>query len=203
MSKTRFLLLPSLLGLLACGGGDAEPDAGHDAAALHDAASIDDAASTDDAHTPPLDAGAAPDDAARDAQVESVGDTGLADDVGPLDAAAAPDTGCTYLDDPLIVRCADRYRYVRTWSAIEGSVSCPPYATGVDGARYATLEDAIAASSCDAECVWRASVSFTVLRCGHRSGYIEFRAEGCDSVIETPDGIFASTEEWNEAAPCP
>ena len=123
-------------------------------------------------------------------------------DAPAVDAGPGTDAGCTYLDEPIIVSCGGAFRYVRAWSAPEGDAACPRYATGTDGTRYATLSEAIAGSACDGMCVWRAATSVTLLRCGRRTGYIEFAADGCDPVFETPDGIFRTIAEWDAAAPC-
>lgn len=182
-----------LASVSACGGGDGAGDAG----ARLDAPRASDAASDD--------AGAS--DAARSDDASAMDASG-ADDAGPAsdaptsDAGPSPDTGCTYLDEPYIVYCVDTYEYVRAWTSIDGP-SCPPYATGTDGARYDTLPEAIAGSACEDACVWRAGTSVSLVRCGHRSGYIEFVADGCASVFETPDGIFQSIEAWDAAFPCP
>lgn len=195
MNTTRFSCLALVLSLAACGDGPGDGDAGTrvDARAAEDAATSEDAPSRDDAPAS-LDARVFTDTALVDAYVPH--------DAGP-DAGPPTDTGCTYLDEPLIVYCVDAYDYVRNWTAIEGAEACPPYATGTDGERYATVAEAIAGSSCEDSCVWRAAMSVSLLRCGRRTGYIEFRADGCDPVIETPDGIFRSREEWDMAAPCP
>lgn len=201
MNTTRFLLLGSTLSLLSAGcscetevGDDAGPRPA-DAYVADDAPISDDAPSSEDAPES-LDARMFADTALLDAHVDH--------DAGPIaDAGPAIDTGCTYIDEPLIVYCVDAYDYVRGWTAVEDPKGCPPYATGTDGERYDTVAEAIAGSACEDSCVWRAAMSVTLLRCGRRTGYIEFRADGCDSVIETPDGIFRTREEWDMAAPCP
>lgn len=189
-----------LAGLGACGGGDTNDG---DAGSPIDAPRTDDAASSDDAAAP-MDAPSTDDGGVRaDAPAEADA-ASAASDAGPsTDAGPSPDTGCTYIDQPYIVFCVEDYEYVREWTAIEGGAACPPYATGTRGDRYATLAEAIAGSACEDACVWRAGTSVSLLRCGRRTGYIEFVADGCASLYETPDGIFRSLEEWHMAAPCP
>ncbi len=199
MTTTRLLCLGALLSLAACGDGPRDGDAGTpiDARVAVDAPSSDDAPSATDAPSS--------DDAPLSLDAREFADTARGGDayVERDDAGPPTDTGCTYIDEPIIVYCVDAYDYVRNWTAIEGAEACPPYATGTDGERYATVAEAVAGSACEDSCLWRAGISVSLLRCGRRTGYIEFRAEGCDSVIETPDGIFRSREEWDMAAPCP
>jgi hypothetical protein len=192
----RFSMM-GLAGLSACGGGSDGGDAGVrvDAHVAIDAASESDAGVSLDA--------ASTDDAAASEDAASTDDASVALDAPASDAGASPDTGCTYIDQPYIVFCVEDYEYVREWSAIEGAAACPPYATGTRGDRYATLAEAIAGSACEDACVWRAGRSVSLLRCGRRTGYIEYVASGCASLYETPDGIFRSLEEWDMAAPCP
>jgi hypothetical protein len=222
------LLTLSAFGLAAC-GDDASPpppdagspDAGAVDAGGSDAGDLDagpadagdlDAGATDGGD---LDAGPADDAGDLDAGATDGGDL----DAGPTDAGSpdagdrpdlgdrcdevpAPGSTCAHLDDPYIVRCGDRYRYVRQWTDAT-SDACRPFATDPDGKRYADLAAAAACAGCDETCILRASTSVTLLRCGRRTGYIEFTADGCESVIETPDGIFRDVDAWNEAVPCP
>jgi len=183
----------------ACGGGAGSPDGGGGG---------DADAGLDAFATPPDDAALAPDtprvpDAPPTLDAPERTDAAEGADARPgLDSGAAADTGCTYIDEPRIVYCVDTYEYVREWISIDGP-ACPPYATGTGGERYATLVEAIVGSACEDACVWRASTSVSLLRCGRRTGYIEFAAEGCDPLYETPDGIFRSIADWDAAAPCP
>jgi hypothetical protein len=157
-----------------------------------------DAASESEAGTY-LDA-ASESDTAISEDAPSTTDTPVALDAPARDAGPRSDTGSTYIDEPYIVFCIETYDYVRTWSAIEGGASCPPYATGTRGERYPTLAEAIAGSTCEDACVWRAGTSVSLLRCGRRTGYIEYVAADCGSLFE---GIFQSIEEWERATPCP
>ena len=159
------------------------------------------------------DGGAAPDGGAmdggvgdRDASASDAGDTGP--DASPIDAGT-PDAGgtmCGYLDlDIYIVDCAGGYRYLRRWQPTSGDPGeCPEYYT-LGPMRFDTLEAALGSDSCDPNCTRGASTSVSAIRCGRRTGWIVFRdvEDDCGEVYETPDGLFASLEEWDSMHPCP
>ena len=189
----RFLLVL----LLLCGVGCSEstaPDAGSD---------VDASAATDSG----IDAGRES-DAGIDAGADGGGSDAGAETDGGRDAGTGPDAGsdagdCTYLDLSIwISDCGDGYQYVRRWTDTGGV--CPEYYT-IDGMRFPTLEEALASKTCTPDCLRAPSTSVTVLRCGHRSGYIVYEDSdmSCPAVYETPDGLFESIAAWDAAAPCP
>lgn len=178
---------------------------------------------------PTADADATPDaevDATADAELHDPLDVepDLSDDVSrDADASIDPDTStdadatldvlsdvggeCSYLDLSIwIVSCDGGYRYLREWTAFEGGTveECPPYYTlGPD--RYGDLDAALASDRCDRDCLARAAMSVSYLRCGRRSGYIIYRSDGpeCPELYEFPEGIYESFEEYDAAHPCP
>ncbi|MCB9507930.1 MAG: hypothetical protein H6698_05645 [Myxococcales bacterium] len=123
------------------------------------------------------------------------------------DAPDSTDAGpsCDYLDlELVIVRCGEAFRYVRTFTDLGGSVDCPAYVrVGGSDVAYPDVDAALAGEGCDASCQWVASTSVTWLRCGHRSGYIVFQADGCGPLYEMPEGLFTSIEAYDQAYPCP
>jgi len=176
----RLLPFALMVGLAACdcGGGSDDPtsDAGPD----------------DGGRT---DSGAAEDDAGSAADLGADEDLGSASDLGAEDAGAE----CTFLDDPMIASCSGGYTYIRRWFATEGD--CPDYWT-IGGIRFETEELALASRDCTPECTRRAGTSVSLIRCGVRTGYIVYDDPDCDEAVETPDGIFPTVEDWNEAHPC-
>lgn len=192
------LLACSVLFVLACGGSGDPPDTD----ALPRDGGVDGSADSG------ADGGAA--DGGSDAGADGGAADGGAADGGAADGGAADggsDAGdCEYIDlDIYIVDCAEGYTYLRRWQRLGGSeAECPDYYT-LGGTRFDGLDDAIASASCDSECLRRAGTSVSLIRCGHRSGYIVYRdaePESCGEVYETPDGLFPSIEAWDEAAPC-
>ncbi len=211
MKYGRLAWFCALLMLGGCGDGSTT-DAGTpaDAAAGMDAGVSPDAGGSTDAATPDaggsIDAGGPTDAGATDAATTAAGtmtDAGT-DAGGPTDAGTDAG-GCDYLDfDIWITDCGSAHPYVRRWTDIGGASGCPDYFT-IGGTRYATLADALASMSCDSDCLRRAAMSVTLLRCGVRTGYITFEDPemDCDDLLETPDGLFRSREEWDAAHPCP
>ena len=213
------LLLPAALTsclILVPGCGDPAPMGTPDGGAAPDGGAMDggvgdrDAASPVDAASPldaaaPVDA-ASTDGATEDASASDAGDTGP--DASPIDAGtpAAGGTMCGYLDlDIYIVDCAGGYRYLRRWQPTSGDPGeCPEYYT-LGPMRFDTLEAALGSDSCDPNCTRGASTSVSAIRCGRRTGWIVFRdvEDDCGEVYETPDGLFASLEEWDSMHPCP
>ncbi len=192
------------LALAGCGdSGTADAGGGLDAGATADAGGGGSDASSD--------AGGGDDAGATDAGASDAGasDAGTADagapDAGAPDAGPPPDAGptCSYIDlDIWIADCTGGPTYVRRWNDLDGR--CPDYFT-VGPTRYSTLMDALSMNGCDADCLRRAATSVSLLRCGRRTGYISFEDPemDCDPLLETPDGLYGSVEEWNAAHPCP
>ncbi|MEO0325019.1 MAG: hypothetical protein AAF447_18810 [Myxococcota bacterium] len=172
--------------------------------------------------------GGGPDDAGRDdaslpdaGDEDAFGDAGQEEDAGEEDDAgqeddafvdAGPDLGrdagpeCAFLDLTIfLVPCGSGESYLRHWTPTsESPASCDDYWT-LGRARFPTREAALTSDGCDATCLRQPSTSVTLLRCGRRTGYIEYRdaEDDCAPLLETPDGLFESVEAWNEAAPCP
>ena len=115
------------------------------------------------------------------------------------DASTADAATCGYeAAEQWVVDCANVPKKVTQLD----SATCPDaYALG--GAKYASLSQALAAQSCNPACVRKAFQAVMLLRCGKKTEFITYRAEGCTDVIDTPDGLFRSVEEWNAAKPCP
>lgn len=198
---TSILLLALGLAIGCSDDTSAPEDAGSvDAASPTDAgSSSEDAAVESDAGDTNSDAG--PADAGSDHDAGSDSDAGLVD-AGPGDAGSERDAStCRYIDNVFITQCMGAPAYLREW--VDTGRVCEPYYT-VGSARYDTFDDAVAAQECDGECLRGAGTSVTILRCGRRTGYIEYRdGEGdCPQLIETPDGLFESVAAWDEAHPC-
>jgi hypothetical protein len=121
----------------------------------------------------------------------------------PSDAGS--DSGCDYLDlDIYLVDCGTEHAYLRRWTDLSGNPTCPDYWTlSGQSQQFPTQAAALASDNCDETCVRSASTSVSLLKCGVKTGYIVFHAEGCPDVLETPDGFFSSVEEWNQQVPCP
>jgi hypothetical protein len=117
----------------------------------------------------------------------------------PTDAGAPDAAVCGYeAEEQWVVDCANVPKKVTELT----SKSCAKaYALG--GAQYTSLAEALAAQACNASCVRKAFQAVMLLRCGKKTEYITYRAEGCSDVIDTPDGMFRTVEEWNAAKPCP
>ena len=105
--------------------------------------------------------------------------------------------------------CGGAPTYVREIAAFSESggtdEDCPRFfLVGADPTHYATLEEAIASASCDAECVRWPATSVSFEHCGFRDGYITFEdpEEDCDEIYETTDGLLTSIEEYMNR-PCP
>jgi hypothetical protein len=134
-------------------------------------------------------------------------DTTEPDTIDPTDVTDPDASACSFLDlDIAIVQCGDGYGYVRRWSDFErGDEACVPYwtITGNDS-EFPTLEEAVNAAGCAAECQYRASVSVSLIYCGRRTGYIEYASpvESCGSLFEFPAGLYTSVEAHNAANPC-
>jgi hypothetical protein len=184
-------LLVLVLVLAAC-GSPADP--------------IDAGASVDAGRSP--DAGASADGGPVDGGPADAG-ADLVDAGGRLDAGPADAGACAYLDLTVFYgSCNGRTTLFRGWQDTSDlpERACPTYWTA-DGSpgRYADIDAALAGVMCSPDCTRFPTNSFTVLRCGVRTGYelYEDPEDDCDSVIRTPDGVFANVEAWDAAAPCP
>lgn len=156
-------------------------------------------------------------DAAADADAarDTVTDVDAPDDAVELDAADSgeDDAGpivCEYLDLYIyIADCAGGSQYVREFVDVAGNpeAACPAYwVPGDSFLRYDSAEDALAADNCDLDCLRRAGMSVSALRCDRRMGWIEFvDDEGdCADVLEFADGFYASVDAWcAEQGACP
>ncbi len=205
MRKSIVILLSLSLGHLAACGDDDGPttDSGADAVVVDggdDAArdAGDDAATTDAGDDAATDAG-------DDAGASDAGDDAAAADAG--DDADMRDAGCTYLDSDFITDCDTGFQRLRHFVSTTGDAAdCPEFYV-LGGTRFDTFAEAMDSQSCVHECLRQARNSFTVLRCERRTGYISYQDfDGCREsaeVIDTADGIFRDSAEWNEAVPCP
>ena len=204
--------LPFLVVLLvaACGDDSSRAlDAALDAP-TQDTAQADVSAANQDSSTDSAIADAG-DDVPFDAADDAGEDTGGAEDAGDVggdgDAGedASVDAGCAYLDDVYITDCETGYERLRRFVSTSDPIACPEFFT-IGGERFATQDEAMASLRCAVECLRSARNSVSLLRCGRRTGFISFVDDmGCASadVLETADGIFASSDEWDAAAPCP
>ena len=177
---TSLTTILSALALLACEDTSQEPTPDADGGVTRDAGGAD----ADDAEA--LDSSAR--DATPDAEPEP----------------PETDPRCAYLDlNVRYVRCAlGDYQVLRRFEDPGlGDAACPPYHV-LRGTRYASAEDALAGESCDGSCRYAPQNSFTVLRCGMRTGYELWTARECDDIYVTPDGVYPSVEAWERANPC-
>jgi hypothetical protein len=71
------------------------------------------------------------------------------------------------------------------------------------GTKYDSKAQALAALSCNASCLRTPFQAAMLIRCGKKTEFVRYRADGCAEVFSTPDGLFRSLEEWDVAAPCP
>lgn len=198
---------------------DSEADAGPDPDAGSDSLPTDTDAGADsggadsrdvaDTHADPEPTDTEPTDQGVPDTNDGSGDTGDPDvgaDTGDdTSDDSGPDAACDYLDlDIVIVRCGGELRYVRTFRDLADTPGCPPYVR-VQGSdvEYPDTDAAFSREDCDPSCVWRAGTSVSWLRCGRRSGYIVYRADGCDDLYEMPEGLFQSLQEHDAAHPCP
>lgn len=202
MLRTLSFLLISL-SLAGCGdSGTTDAGSGLDAGGSDAGGGSADAGGSDAGGA---DAGAADAGDGSDAGSDAaVADAAIAD-AAIADAGPPPDAGptCSYIDlDIWISDCTGGPTYVRRWNDLDGR--CPDYFT-VGPTRYATLMDALSMNGCDPDCLRAAATSVSLLRCGRRTGYISFEDPDmdCDPLLETPDGLYGSVEEWNAAHPCP
>ncbi len=196
-------------GDLDTGSQDASSDASgplEDSGVLQDAGS-DDASTPDDTGADASSSDAAPADASNE---DAARDSGVLD-ASTMDAtvdawpdAEQVDPRCMFLDlDVRYVRCdLGDYQLLRYFEDRNlGDAICPPYYV-LRGSRYTSSEDALAAESCDGTCQYTPQNSFTVLRCGMRTGYELWTANECDDLYITPDGAYPSVEAWEMANPC-
>jgi hypothetical protein len=149
--------------------------------------------------------GSLPDGSSSDIQLPA--DVGMEEGMATRDAPAREggldvDPRCGYLDHPFIVSCGGSYRYLLSFTSLQGMDRCPTFYV-FDGVAYPDAASAMQAGGCG-PCLYVATSAATIMRCGHRSGYTMYTDgdAGCGSVFETPDGIF-SAAEWDEKAPCP
>ncbi len=109
---------------------------------------------------------------------------------------------CGYLDTEIfLVTCGSKSLFLRRWTANATSATCAEYWT-LDGDQFSSKQLALASKTCDTKCLRAPSTSVSLMRCGIKTGYIKYSAAGCGDLIDTPDGIFKSVEEWNAKAPC-
>jgi hypothetical protein len=196
-------------------------DAASDAAASGDVGVTQDVGPAD--ASSPRDTGAdasladasSPDASSADASSADASSADASADVGAQDAsmmdasdaeadAQGPDPRCMFLDlNVRYVRCdLGDYQLLRYFEDPNlGDATCPPYYV-LRGTRYASPEDALAGESCDGTCQYAPQNSFTVLRCGVRTGYELWTARDCDDIYITPDGVYPSVEAWEMANPC-
>jgi hypothetical protein len=123
------------------------------------------------------------------------------------DAALPPDAdgGCSPVEiDNALVRCDGSFRMVSFFQDTVDRSACADFVQ-VAGSpdRWPDVDAAVAALNCEAECRWVMAMSVSLVRCGRRTGYIEFRSETCGSVFEFAEGLYPSVEAWEEANPCP
>jgi hypothetical protein len=210
--------------------GDVADDAtgAEDAAAAEDAtvspgadagdAGLGDASSTSDASDIESDASDIDTDSADATDVAEngdadEGDASEGDGDGSGDAAddaadVAEDIdegGCTPVEiETVLLRCDGVYRYAGTFRDVADKPECAPFVrlSGVEG-EWSDVDAAVTANACDEECRWRFANSFSLLRCGVRTGYIELQHDTCGALFEFAEGLYPSVEAWERANPCP
>ncbi len=81
---------------------------------------------------------------------------------------------------------------------------CPEYYR-LGGIDYPTLEAALAAGACDADCLYRPRTAVMFEHCGARMEYTVYAVDdgSCPTLYEFPDGIFYSPAAWESVHPCP
>ena len=202
------------LGLCACTDSTTSPvdeassDTGGQDALIDASTSTQDAGGTQDVG--PTDATVGADVGEDAALVDAASDAST--DAGSVDAsmmdaesdAQRSDPRCMFLDlDVRYVRCEQSdYQLLRYFEDRDlGDVTCPPYYV-LRGTRYTSPEDALTGEGCDGTCQYTPQNSFTVLRCGVRTGYELWTAADCGDIYVTPNGVYPSVEAWERANPC-
>jgi len=110
---------------------------------------------------------------------------------------------CDYLDTEIfLVTCGSKNLFLRHWTANATGATCADFWT-LDGKQFLSKQAALASKACDTKCLRAPAISVSLIRCGAKTGYIKYSATGCGDLLDTPDGIFKSLDDWNSKTPCP